>query len=111
MASTSLVSWLTDADIDDAIRANDRILIDFCAAWCPPCVRMEPILDAVARDYAGRLVVAKVDADRAPQAMQRHGVLGLPTMLLVEKGRVLDRITGFTPEPQLRARIEAAFRG
>lgn len=100
---------LTDADFDAFVRAHPNVLVDFGADWCAPCKRQDPVVDELAREYAGRVEVVKVDADANPQAMQRHGVLGLPTLVLLRGGERVDALVGFTPKPALRARLDRAF--
>jgi thioredoxin 1 len=85
-------------------------VIDFTAEWCPPCRQLAPHVDALARELAPAVLVAKVDADAHPALAARFGVRGLPTVLLFQDGEVVDRIVGALPAAQLRARIQAARR-
>jgi thioredoxin len=85
-------------------------VIEFTADWCPPCRQLAPHVDALARELAPAVLIAKVDADAHPALAARFGVRGLPTLLLFRDGEVVDRIVGALPAAQLRARIDAARR-
>ncbi|GAB4469033.1 MAG: hypothetical protein Kow00124_03880 [Anaerolineae bacterium] len=97
---------VTDATFEQVVLASDLpVLVDFWAPWCGPCRVIAPALDGIALDYAGRLRVAKVNVDQNPHYAGVYGVQGIPTLLLIKHGQVIDRIVGAMPAPQLRARI------
>ena len=74
-----------------------------------PCKRISPILDELAGEYAGRVAVAKVNADDNPQTMTRYGVMGLPAILVFRGGKRVDQISGFMPKPALKERFDRAL--
>jgi len=78
--------------------ATSPVLVDFYADWCAPCKVMAPVLDDIARDRVGRLLVAKVDTDRAPELSQRYQIRGIPTLIGFQSGSEVDRIVGFDPD-------------
>ncbi len=93
-----------DADFERVVKdAEVPVLVDFYADWCGPCKTMAPILDELARDRQGTLLVAKLDTDRNPESAARFGVRGIPTLILFRQGREAARATGAVP----RARLEA----
>ncbi|MBN1887938.1 MAG: thioredoxin [Thermoflexales bacterium] len=96
----------TDASFDqDVLHARLPVLVDFWAPGCGPCRAMEPILEKLARELSGRLRVVKVNASQNPYTAQRYGVQGVPTMLVVKDGRVVNRLVGALPEATLRQRL------
>jgi len=93
--------WLVDETGDTFHAAVEEsalpVLVDFWAPWCGPCRLIEPVVERLARDLAGRLKVVKVNSDLAPELAQRFDVRGIPTLLIFDHGRVVDRQTGANP--------------
>lgn len=105
--------WIVDgsaADWDDVVeQATVPVLVDLWAAWCGPCRMVSPVLEQLATEYAGRLKLVKVDVDRSPELMQRFGVQGVPTLLVLDRGRILARQTGAAGADPLRRWIDSAL--
>lgn len=78
------------------------VIVDFWAPWCGPCRMVAPILEKLAKEYAGKLLVAKVNTDENPEWAMKYQVQGIPTMLFVANGKVVHRQVGALPEPILR---------
>ena len=95
----------TDATFDLEATTTATVLVDLWAAWCGPCRFVSPILEELARDWAGRLKVIKVDVDKNPRLQQRFAAMSIPTMVVMKDGREIDRIVGAAPKPALEARI------
>lgn len=82
------------------------VLVDFWAPWCAPCRMVAPVLDKIAQEYAGRLVVAKVNTDENTTWASRYRVSGIPTMLFISEGRVVHQQVGAISHAALRHMIE-----
>ena len=94
---------VTDAQFEKAVLQSPvPVIVDFWAPWCGPCRMVAPILEKLAKENSGKLIVAKVNTDENPDWAGRYGVQGIPTMLLVANGKVLHRQVGAIPEPMLR---------
>lgn len=88
------------------LQASQPVLVDFWAPWCGPCRMVEPLVEKFAHEFAGRLRVAKVNVDENPRVQAQFGIQGIPTMIIVKDGKVVDRWTGALPEGALRSRVQ-----
>jgi thioredoxin 2 len=99
---------VTDATFEAVVAgATAPVLLDCWADWCGPCHALAPTIDALARDYAGRVLVAKLDVDANPATAARFEVRGIPTLLIFERGQLVDRLVGVQPRPAIEARLAA----
>ncbi len=93
----------SDADFADVVEASTiPVLVDMWAPWCAPCRMVSPVLEQLAGEFAGRLKLVKINADEAPELSQRFEVLAIPTLLLVVRGKVIDKQVGAAPASVLR---------
>ncbi|MDH3734908.1 MAG: thioredoxin [Gemmatimonadota bacterium] len=83
------------------------VLVDFYADWCGPCRMMAPLLDEIASDLTGELIVAKLDTDASPQVSGALGIRGIPTLILFRDGSEAGRLTGAVPRPEIEELIAA----
>ena len=99
---------VTDANFEATVlRATAPVLLDCWADWCGPCHALAPTIDAIARAWAGRAVVAKLDVDANPVTAGRFGIRSIPTMLLFKGGREVDRLVGVQPRGAIEAKLGA----
>jgi thioredoxin 2 len=82
------------------------VLLDCWADWCGPCHMLAPTIDALARDYAGRVLVAKLDVDANPATANRFQIQGIPTLLVFKDGQLVDRVTGVQPRGAIDAKLQ-----
>lgn len=94
---------VTDVAFEKTVlQSTIPVIVDFWAPWCGPCRMVAPVLDKMAKEYAGKLLVAKVNTDENSEWATKYNVQGIPTMLFVAKGKVIHRQVGALPEPMLR---------
>jgi thioredoxin 1 len=94
---------VTDAAFEKTVLQSPiPVIVDFWAPWCGPCKMVAPILDKLAKELAGKVLIAKVNTDENPEWAMKFGVQGIPTMLFVFNGKVVHRQVGALPEPMLR---------
>ena len=102
------VIHVSDNEFNDKVLKADRpVLVDYWAAWCGPCKMIAPLLDEVAKDYAEKLTVVKLNIDDNPQTPQHYGVRGIPTLMLFKDGEVEATKVGALTKSQLTAFIDS----
>jgi len=98
---------VTDAAFEKTVINSDLpVVVDFWAPWCGPCKMVAPTLDKIAKEFAGKVVVAKVNTDNDSEWANKFGVQGIPTMLFMANGKVIHQQVGALPEPMLRTVLD-----
>ena len=99
---------VNETNINDVLQHSMQtpVLLDFWATWCEPCKTLGPILEKIANEYQGKLILAKIDADASPAIAQQLGVRGLPTLKLIVQGQLVNELTGAQPEATIREMLE-----
>jgi thioredoxin len=101
---------VTDATFAATVRAARLpFVLDFWADWCPPCGPMATVLAELEPEFAGRLLIGKLNADENPQATRDHRVLSMPTLLFFTGGEVTGSLVGLRPKSVLRAALTSAI--
>ncbi len=109
MASNDVVT-LEDGTFDaEVLKSDVPVLVDFWAVWCGPCKAIAPAVDELAKEYKGKLKVAKLDIDSHQAVPQRFGIRSIPTLLLFKGGRVVDTIVGAVPKSKLVDSVKRAI--
>ena len=95
----SAVQEISDANFEaEVIQSSLPVLIDFWAPWCAPCRAIAPVVDDLAREYAGKLKIVKMNVDDNPLTPSKYGVRSIPNLLIFKKGEVKEQIVGAVPK-------------
>jgi thioredoxin 1 len=101
---------VTDANFEEEILKTDKpALVDFWAVWCGPCKVIAPVVEEIAADYDGKLVVGKLDVDSNQESAIKYGVRSIPTLLVFKGGEVAATIIGAKPKEQIVKEVEAVL--
>lgn len=95
---------------EDVLQSAAPVVVDFAAAWCGPCRAMAPALEKLARDFAGRVRFAKVDIDDDPWLAEQLGISAVPTLLVFQGGRLIDRMVGMVAPAVIKSKLDAIVR-
>ena len=101
---------VTDSDFAQQVLNSDKpVLVDFWAEWCAPCRALGPVLESLSEDYSGRAKIAKLDVDANQQVAMKYGIRSIPTVILFDKGEVVDSFVGVRPKPDYEASLIKAL--
>ena len=102
------ITHVSDSSFEEDVMKSDvPVLVDYWAEWCGPCKAIAPVLDEVARDYAGKIKVAKVNVDDNPEIPRKFGIRGIPTLMLFKNGNVEATKVGAISKSQLTAFLDS----
>lgn len=93
----------------EVLEAPQPVLVDFTAVWCGPCKMLEPVVQELAEDWAGQVKVVKLDVDHNASIAMQYQVMGVPTLMLFNKGEIKERLTGFKPKKQIVSKLSPHF--
>jgi len=103
---------VADSEFEEKVLQSDiPVIVDFWAPWCGPCRMVAPILDRIAEEFNGELIVAKVNTDENSEWAMKYGVQGIPTMLFIRDGEVIREQVGALPESILRELVDGLLAG
>jgi thioredoxin len=104
--SQGITNVSDDSFEDQVLKADSPVLVDYWAEWCGPCKMIAPVLEEIAREYAGKLKVAKLNIDDNTQTPRKYGIRGIPTLMLFKNGQVEATKVGAVSKSQLSAFID-----
>lgn len=98
---------ITDENFEDEVtKSNIPVLVDFWAAWCGPCKMIAPVVEELAKEYSGRIKIAKMNVDENMETPNNFSVRSIPTLILFKDGNELDRMVGVVPKSTLEEMIK-----
>jgi thioredoxin 1 len=107
MGESEYVLNVNDSGFSEKILESDiPVLVDFWASWCGPCQVIAPMIEELAKEYEGKIKVAKINVEENPQTPRQYSVRGIPTLILFKRGSVLDQVVGVVPKEKLRQMCE-----
>lgn len=98
---------ITDANFSELLETGLPIVLDFSATWCGPCKKIAPIIEELADEYDGRVIVGKCDVDENEVLTSKYGIRNIPTVLFIKNGEVVDKNVGAAPKSDFVTKIEA----
>jgi thioredoxin 1 len=98
----------TSSNFNEVVLQSDKpVLVDFWAEWCGPCRMIGPMVDELSNEYAGKVVIGKLNVDENPDISMTYGVRSIPTLLIFKNGQLVDKIVGAVPKQNIASKIEA----
>lgn len=97
---------ITDANIEEVLKTDQLVIIDFWAEWCGPCKMVGPIIEQISEEYKERVTVGKLDVDNNDDTTSKYGIRNIPTILFIKNGEVVDKIVGAGPKNMFTDKIE-----
>ena len=96
---------VTDATFEETVQNHPLVVVDCWATWCGPCHMVAPIIEELARDYAGKVLFGKLNVDKNPATATQHQIMSIPTLLVFKHGKLVDKIIGASPRQILETKI------
>ena len=97
---------MDDASFVETVRKYPLIIVDCWASWCGPCKMVAPVIDELAKEYAGKVVFGKLNVDENPKVASEFGIMAIPTLFIFKNGEPVDVIQGAMPKPYFEAKLK-----
>lgn len=103
------VKHLKAAEFEAVVEAAPLVMVDFWAEWCGPCKMLSPVVEMLAEQYEGKVLVGKINVDEEPELARRFGVMSIPTVVFLKDGKEFDRKVGVMPQATFAAILDKAL--
>ncbi len=97
---------LDNSNFDEIINSNENVVVDFWAEWCGPCKIIAPVIDELAKEYAGKVLFAKLNVDEAQDIAIGYGISAIPTLIFFKRGKPVDALIGVLPKSEIKRWID-----
>ena len=98
---------INEKNLDEIIAGGKPVVIDFWATWCGPCKRLAPVIEELAAEYEGKVVIGKCDIEENPELTEKFGIMSVPTVVFIKNGQVCDSQVGVAGKPVYEQKINA----
>ena len=103
-----MAAIFTDANFDkEVLKSKEPVLVDFWAEWCGPCKMLGPTIEELAKEYAGKVKIGKVNVDENPGVSSKFGIRSIPALLMYKNGEVVQQMVGAQPKPAIKSKLDA----
>lgn len=102
-----VVEATTETWEKEVLNAPGLVMVDFWAVWCGPCRMIAPTVEELAKEYAGKVKVVKLNTDENPDVASRYKIMGIPTIMFFKNGQKVDQIVGAVPKSHIKSKIDA----
>jgi thioredoxin 1 len=97
---------VTDANFEETMKNNKLVFVDFWATWCGPCRALAPTIEEIAKEYAGKALIGKLDVDENPVTAEKFQVFSIPTMIVFKSGQEVERLVGLCAKKNITALLD-----
>lgn len=91
----------------EVLEVKGLVMVDFWAVWCGPCRMIAPTVEELAKEFEGKVKVAKLNTDENPDIATKYKIMGIPTIMFFKDGQKVDQVVGAVPKPQLKSKLES----
>ena len=99
-----------DGNFEQTVLQSDTpVLVDFWAPWCRPCIMAAPVLEELAEEYSGRIIIAKLNVDQNAKTAAKYGIMAIPNLIIFKNGKLVSQIIGYKPKAELKRDFDAAL--
>lgn len=105
--SDAVTSVTNDTFDSEVLQSKSLVMVDFWATWCGPCKIIAPVVEELAKEYAGKVTFTKVNTDENSDLAGRYNIRGIPTLMFFKDGKVMDQVVGAVPKAQLKSKLDS----